>query len=1040
MKFHAKSFSITVLTAMIFTVVLSGRAFATTEVSENKAGGRFSVQIEGEEKPVGGWSPVEITYIEEEQPEEPEIRFYRNTVNGAVDDVFINGASDVGYNSLSKDSQRALYRDLDRQVQEFMSSETDLERTNGEYEVASIPYYNSNLSADEGIQVFFAYDYDHPGYYWISNSISVTNYNVKMLTEPEYASVSARSTINSKIINGVKEYAAIAEKGENTLDRIAIIHDLIVNDVDYAYNNGRPESSKWAHSLQGVFDEHKEVVCEGYADTFSLMMNYMNIPNYYIVGTAGEGGAGGGGGHAWNAVYVDSLRKYLYMDLTWDDLGDGEYSYHYFGMPKTDFETNHTKYVPQNSGIYWLYALNGTFADSFEDTYYYRGGFYCDSDNYADFANRINTKIHRFGTMVSFLAASDTVAAEVNYCLTGAFSCSAVPASYKNVDYYIVINKNMTEDVDLSQAQVTLTGDVYAYTGSSIEPKVEKVVCNGIKLIEGLNYTVSYEDNIDAGDNTAKVKVTGSTRFSGTAVKTFSISDDAISGSMVTLSASEFEYNGSSRKPTVTVIKDGSTLRENTDYSVSYSDDTVNAGTKTVTVKGKGSFAGTVQKTYEITKAAGSIRYGISTVTKKTGDTSFINALTVTGDGAVTYSAGNPAVATVNGQTGEVTITGAGTTYIRATVRDGTNYTYSSKTASYTLKVNTIQASVITAPSAKKLTYNGDYQKLVSAGTASGGTMKYRLSGETEYSATIPVGVTAGEYTVYYKAEGDGPAGDSAEAYIIVTIEKAWPGLHLEIGNWVEGNTPSEPVLSGNYENGAVTYEYKPASAPDNKYSEEVPTTPGEYLIRASVEETKNYHAEEVEVRFSIYPANGSGENPGYDEPGPDPGHDTGDGSDAEQVTVSDNKPMDFYYESKGEYSIGYSHAVPFWGKAKPTAKLFNGIKVSFNGIDYTVSKVRINKKKCTMQILALSGADKAINKGIKKATSGSSVLGFTVNPYYVRNTDRVIPNIKNGILKSVKVVICGKAYKAKDGEFSYDPDSGTIIFIGKKLDGRYSI
>ena len=56
-------------------------------------------------------------------------------------------------------------------------------------------------------------------------------------------------------------------------------------------------------------------------------------------------------------------------------------------------------------------------------------------------------------------------------------------------------------------------------------------------------------------------------------------------------------------------------------------------------------------------------------------DIPFINELTMTGDGTVTYSSDNATVATVDSKTGEVTITGIGEAKITATVADGTNYT-----------------------------------------------------------------------------------------------------------------------------------------------------------------------------------------------------------------------------------------------------------------------------------------------------------------------------------------------------------------------------
>lgn len=61
-------------------------------------------------------------------------------------------------------------------------------------------------------------------------------------------------------------------------------------------------------------------------------------------------------------------------------------------------------------------------------------------------------------------------------------------------------------------------------------------------------------------------------------------------------------YNGESQKQKPEV-KDGNTLlTEGTDYTLSYSEDTTNVGTVTVTVEGKGNYAGEVEVTYGIMK------------------------------------------------------------------------------------------------------------------------------------------------------------------------------------------------------------------------------------------------------------------------------------------------------------------------------------------------------------------------------------------------------------------------------------------------------
>ena len=64
-------------------------------------------------------------------------------------------------------------------------------------------------------------------------------------------------------------------------------------------------------------------------------------------------------------------------------------------------------------------------------------------------------------------------------------------------------------------------------------------------------------------------------------------------------------YNGKEQKQPVTITdKDGNTLTEGVDFTVEYSDDTTNAGTVTVTIKGTGNYSGTITKTYKINPAA----------------------------------------------------------------------------------------------------------------------------------------------------------------------------------------------------------------------------------------------------------------------------------------------------------------------------------------------------------------------------------------------------------------------------------------------------
>ena len=115
---------------------------------------------------------------------------------------------------------------------------------------------------------------------------------------------------------------------------------------------------------------------------------------------------------------------------------------------------------------------------------------------------------------------------------------------------------------------------------------------------------------------------------------------------------SDSKYDGEEHKnkPTVTDTKTDRTLVEGTDYELSYSDDVINAGTVTVTVKGIGNYEGSFEVTYEITKRNVTLTSGsASKVYDKTALTK--DEVTVSGDG---FAKDEGATYTVTGSQTEV--------------------------------------------------------------------------------------------------------------------------------------------------------------------------------------------------------------------------------------------------------------------------------------------------------------------------------------------------------------------------------------------------
>lgn len=88
------------------------------------------------------------------------------------------------------------------------------------------------------------------------------------------------------------------------------------------------------------------------------------------------------------------------------------------------------------------------------------------------------------------------------------------------------------------------------------------------------------------------------------------------------------------------------------------------------------------------------------------------------------------------------------------------------------------------------------------------------------------------------------------------TIHKAnLSNLTVSMSGWVADETPANPVVSGNTGNGTVTYEYKVNVADDSTYSSTKPTTPGTYIVRATVAETTNYNGGSAATNFTISPS-----------------------------------------------------------------------------------------------------------------------------------------------------------------------------------------
>ena len=245
------------------------------------------------------------------------------------------------------------------------------------------------------------------------------------------------------------------------------------------------------------------------------------------------------------------------------------------------------------------------------------------------------------------------------------------------------ISKTFGDEPFINEPTITGDGTV---TYSSSDTKVAEVnATTGEVTIKGDGVAIITATVTDGPTYTYATNEASYTLGVGTA--TMTVTAEGYSGT----------YDGNTHGITVKA-PDGATVKYGTtadDYDLEASPAYRDAGTYTVYYKVTmpGFTTVTNSATVIIEKASGTISFTTATPKEAlhaaAADNTFTQEVTKTGDGTVTYTiSDNTCGATIDASTGKVTFTQAGSVTITATVADGTNYTYATKTATYTLSVS----------------------------------------------------------------------------------------------------------------------------------------------------------------------------------------------------------------------------------------------------------------------------------------------------------------------------------------------------------------
>lgn len=206
---------------------------------------------------------------------------------------------------------------------------------------------------------------------------------------------------------------------------------------------------------------------------------------------------------------------------------------------------------------------------------------------------------------------------EVTYAGTGntTYNSSDAPkdaGTYK-VTYKVAdSNENYTGEVTysftISPKAVTanMIGAIAdeTYTGNDITP--QPVVMDGNMILSsGKDFVFSYDENINAGENTATLTITGKGNYMGTASQTFTIKPKDIKGATITLQADRLGYTGLMQEVQITSVILGQVTLTANDYDIVNDSNKQTSANDSITliIAGKGNYTGTATTTWKITKA-----------------------------------------------------------------------------------------------------------------------------------------------------------------------------------------------------------------------------------------------------------------------------------------------------------------------------------------------------------------------------------------------------------------------------------------------------
>jgi uncharacterized repeat protein (TIGR02543 family) len=424
--------------------------------------------------------------------------------------------------------------------------------------------------------------------FWTGEAIALS-YTV---TDTKQNTLTEGTHFTASITKGGQTVSEVKDEGDYVLTLTAIDGSGYTGSqsVSFSVSDGLSKDSEGNYYVEMVNKDTKEIRPKGRPNGFVFSIRNAGYPNRYpgtcddklIIDAPGYKMEINGTHYSGHGSTDPSINQYFEIyDGSWEPGSTPAYT-----SSKSFYDQYAVSYTPQNdkalirfykdnsdnsSGSYLLNVKLTTIP--YDITYVMNGG----TAGEGHFTTYTTGKDH---TLVAATREGYVFAGWYdNSSLTGNPIATITKGTIGEKAFYARWKKA------LSNTDISVEGLAdQTYTGSAFTPAV--TVKDGETDITNL-CNVSYDNNTNAGTATVTISLkTASEIYGGEATKTFKINPKTVSTPTITLSATEYVYDGQAKEPAVSSVKVGDTVIPASEYTVAYENNT-NAGTATVKIVDK---------------------------------------------------------------------------------------------------------------------------------------------------------------------------------------------------------------------------------------------------------------------------------------------------------------------------------------------------------------------------------------------------------------------------------------------------------------------